>query len=92
MLCIACLPRYVPYYTTLSIDKLSTQAGTIGEQGLIMPSALPPSMEYLERHGLYLIEDGQNIFLWVGRDAVPQLTLDVFDLPSYAELKGGKVR
>jgi len=56
-----------------------------------MPSAAPPSMEYLERHGLYLIEDGQTIFLWVGRDAVPQLMLDVFDLPSYADLKGGKV-
>lgn len=48
-------------------------------------------MEYLERHGLYLIEDGQTIFLWVGRDAVPQLTLDVFGLLSYADLKGGKV-
>jgi protein transport protein SEC24 len=76
---------------TLDTDELSSQAGTIGEQGVIMPNTLPPSMEYLERHGLYLIEDGQTIFLWVGRDAVPQLTLDVFDLPSYADLKGGKV-
>lgn len=67
------------------------QAGTIGEQGLIMPALLPPSSEYLERHGLYLIEDGQTIFLWVGRDAVPQLVLDVFDLPSYGDLRGGKV-
>jgi protein transport protein SEC24 len=56
-----------------------------------MPDILPPSMEYLERHGLYLIEDGQTMFLWVGREAVPQLMLDVFDLPSYTDLKGGKV-
>lgn len=40
---------------------------------------------------MYLIEDGQTIFLWVGRDAVPQLVQDVFDLPSYADLRGGKV-
>ena len=30
------------------------------------------------------------MFLWLGRDAVPQLVLDVFDVPSYAELRGGK--
>lgn len=38
-----------------------------------------------------MIEDGQTIFLWVGRDAVPQLVQDVFDLPSYDVLRGGKV-
>lgn len=40
---------------------------------------------------MFLIEDGQNIFLWVGQEAVPQLVMDVFDLPNYQELKGGKV-
>jgi hypothetical protein len=48
--------------------------------------------ERLERHGLFLIEDSQNIFLWVGRDAVPQLIQDVFDLPNYETLRAGKVR
>jgi hypothetical protein len=57
-----------------------------------MPAPLPLTSERLERHGLYLIEDGQTIFLWVGRDAVHQLVKDVFDLPSYADLRGGKVR
>jgi protein transport protein SEC24 len=47
--------------------------------------------ERLEHHGLFLIEDGQTIFLWVGRDAVPQLVTDVFDLPSYDVMRGGKV-
>lgn len=66
------------------------QAGTIGENGVILPPALPLTSERLERHGLFLIEDGQTIFLWVGRDAVPQLVQDVFDLPSYDVLRGGK--
>lgn len=56
-----------------------------------MPIPLPPSSERLERHGLFMIEDGQTIFLWVGRDAVPQLIMDVFDLPNYETLRGGKV-
>jgi hypothetical protein len=56
-----------------------------------MPPPLPLTSERLERHGLYLIEDGQTMFLWVGRDAVPQLIMDVFNLPSYDVLRGGKV-
>jgi hypothetical protein len=56
-----------------------------------MPTPLPLTSERLERHGLFLIEDGQTIFLWVGRDAVPQLVMDVFNLPSYELLRGGKV-
>jgi len=68
------------------------QCGTVGEQGIIMPPPLPLTSERLERHGLYLIEDGQTMFLWVGRDAVSQLIMDVFNLPSYEVLRGGKVR
>jgi protein transport protein SEC24 len=67
------------------------QAGTVGENGVVLPPSLNLTSERLERHGLFLIEDGQNIFLWVGQEAVPQLVMDVFDLPNYQELKGGKV-
>lgn len=67
------------------------QCGTVGEHGVILPPPLPLTSERLERHGLYLIEDGQTIFLWVGRDAVPQLIIDVFNLPNYEVLRGGKV-
>lgn len=68
------------------------QCGTVGEQGVILPPPLNASSEKLERHGLFLMEDSQNIFLWVGREAVPQLVADVFDLPNYQALRGGKVR
>ena len=40
--------------------------------------------------GLYLIDDGQTQFLWVGRDAVPQLIVDVFGLPDKSQLRVGK--
>ena len=58
---------------------------------MIWPTPLPLTSERLERHGLYLIEDGQTIFLWIGRDAVPQLIMDVFNLPNFEVLRGGKV-
>lgn len=74
-----------------SLHNMPAEAGTIGEHGVVMPPALNLTSERLERHGLYLIEDSQNMFLYVGQDAVPQLVMDVFDLPNYQELKGGKV-
>ncbi|EIW78479.1 CPII coat sec24 protein [Coniophora puteana RWD-64-598 SS2] len=73
-----------------SLHNMAPEAGTVGENGIIMPTPLPLTSERLERHGLFLIEDGQTVFLWVGRDAVPQLIMDVFDLPGYDALRGGK--
>ncbi|KAF9525046.1 CPII coat sec24 protein [Crepidotus variabilis] len=78
------------YPTFYSLHNMPPEAGTIGEHGVILPPPLPLTSERLERHGLFLIEDGQTIFLWVGRDAVPQLIQDVFELPSYDALRGGK--
>ncbi|KAG2008235.1 protein transporter SEC24 [Coprinopsis cinerea AmutBmut pab1-1] len=78
------------YPTFYSLHNMPPEAGTIGEQGVILPPPLPLTSERLERHGLFLIEDGQTMFLWVGRDAVPQLIMDVFDLPNYEALRGGK--
>ncbi|MCO5588428.1 hypothetical protein L7F22_042384 [Adiantum nelumboides] len=85
------LPYLHPNFHCL--HNMPPDAGTKADGGegvLIMPPKLNLTAERLERHGLYLIEDGQNIFLWVGRDAVPQLCLDVFDAPNYAALRGGK--
>ncbi|KAH9939470.1 protein transporter SEC24 [Amylocystis lapponica] len=78
------------YPTFYSLHNMPPECGTVGEQGVILPPPLPPTSERLERHGLFLIEDGQTIFLWVGRDAVPQLIMDVFNLPNYEVLRGGK--
>ncbi|KAI9509246.1 CPII coat sec24 protein [Russula earlei] len=82
----------VPYIhpTFSSLHNMPPEAGTVGEHGIVMPPPLPLTSERLERHGLFLIEDGQTLFLWVGRDAVPQLIIDVFDLPNYETLRGGK--
>ncbi|KAF8637917.1 hypothetical protein AX17_002539 [Amanita inopinata Kibby_2008] len=78
------------YPTFYSLHNMPPEAGSVGEHGVIMPPALPLTSERFERHGLFLIEDGQTMFLWVGRDAVSQLIMDVFNLPSYDVLRGGK--
>lgn len=78
------------YPTLYSLHDMPEEVGSVGEHGLIMPAPLPPSAERFQRYGLYLIEDGQTMFLWVGRDAVPQLISDVFNMPNYEALRGGK--
>lgn len=56
--------------------------------------ALPPpcnlSSERIVSYGLYLIDDGTNQFLWVGRDVVPALVVDVFGIEDKSAIKQGK--
>ncbi|KAF7331450.1 hypothetical protein MKEN_00023700 [Mycena kentingensis (nom. inval.)] len=60
-----------------------------------LPPPLPLTSSWWEAHGLYLVDpgDGQHIYLWVGRQAVPQLIQDVFgsDAHDYATLRTGPV-
>lgn len=56
----------------------------------VMPPLQPLSSERLVPFGLHLIDDGQTQFLWVGRDAVPALIADVFDVPDRSQLRQGK--
>merc|ERR1711939_129947 len=57
---------------------------------IVLPPPLSLSSERLAPYGLYLIDDGQTQFLWVGRDAVPQLLADVFDVGDRTKLEVGK--
>ncbi|KAF9009995.1 CPII coat sec24 protein [Cyathus striatus] len=52
------------YPSFYSLHNMPPEAGSIGEKGVILPPALPLTSEKLERHGLFLIEDGQTIFLF----------------------------
>ncbi|RUS18929.1 hypothetical protein BC937DRAFT_88161 [Endogone sp. FLAS-F59071] len=83
------IPYIHPHFH--SLHNMPQEVGTVGPDGLIMPPCMNLSSEKLERHGCYLLEDGQNMFIWVGREVVPQLCVDLFDVPSYEGLHGGKI-
>jgi len=61
-----------------------------GTGDIVLPPAINLTSQSLVPYGLYLIDDGQTQFLWVGREAVPQLIEDVFDVPDRTQLKVGK--
>ncbi|KAI9787661.1 MAG: COPII subunit [Geoglossum umbratile] len=69
-------------------DNAGRPDGSSGE--IIIPTPINLSSERLVSFGLYLIDDGQTQFLWVGKDAVPQLINDVFGLPDVSAVQVGK--
>jgi protein transport protein SEC24 len=84
------LIQYI-YPRVYSLHDMADACGVSGEDGQIaMPPVLNASSASLIPYGLYLIDDGQTQFLWVGRDAVPQLIEDVFGVPDKNSLKVGK--
>ncbi|KAG2228581.1 hypothetical protein INT48_000001 [Thamnidium elegans] len=87
------LQLLIPYlYANLySLHNMPADAGEFSENGVVFPPALNLTSENLEVHGCYLLENGQNIYLWVGRNVVPQLCTDLFDVKTYEGLKGGKI-
>lgn len=80
------------YPRMYSLHDMPDSAGLPdGENGdIVLPPAVNLSSQRLVPYGLYLIDDGQTQFLWVGREAVPQLVEDVFEVPDRTQLKVGK--
>lgn len=75
-----------------SLHDMPDDAGTphpeTGE--IALPPACNLSSERIVPYGLYLIDDGVNQFVWIGRDAVPQLLIDVFGVDDKNAIKQGK--
>lgn len=75
-----------------SIHNMPQLAGTTDSSGkFIMPPVSNLSSEKLEPHGCYLLEDGQQILLWIGKGAVSQLCKDLLGVTSVQEIKSGQV-
>lgn len=61
-----------------------------GTGDIVLPPPINLSSANIVPYGLYLIDDGQTQFLWLGRDAVPQLVEDVFGVHERGQVKVGK--
>jgi protein transport protein SEC24 len=85
------LTQYI-YPSFYSLHDMPDDAGvpepTSGQ--VTMPPALNLSSAAIVPYGLYLLDDGANQFLWIGRDAVPALLTDVFGVEDRTQLKQGK--
>lgn len=57
---------------------------------IILPENINASFTMLQKYGLYLIQTNNELFLYVGGDAVEQLLVDVFGINNLNELIIGK--
>jgi protein transport protein SEC24 len=85
------LMQYI-YPRLYSLHDMPNNAGQPdAETGqIVLPQPLNLSSERFVPYGLYLIDDGQTQFLWVGRDTVPNLLADVFGVEERTQLRVGK--
>jgi protein transport protein SEC24 len=85
------LMQYI-YPRLYSLHDMPDNAGVPDPETsqIVLPHPVNLSSERLVPYGLYLIDDGQTQFLWVGRDTVPQLLEDVFGVSDRTQLKVGK--
>ncbi|KAK1918224.1 COPII subunit [Pyrenophora teres f. teres] len=85
------LTQYI-YPSFYSLHDMPDDAGvpepTTGH--ITMPPAMNLSSVNIVPYGLYLLDDGVNQFLWIGRDTVPALLADVFGVEDRTQLKQGK--
>lgn len=74
-----------------SLHNMPQVSGTTVDGRFMMPPPHNLSSEKLEAHGCYLIENGQDIYIWIGKQAVPQLCKDLLGANSIVEVKSGQV-
>ncbi|KAG7261075.1 hypothetical protein CRUP_037321 [Coryphaenoides rupestris] len=55
-------------------------------EGESLPLAVRDSEERLSKGGVYLLETGLHLFLWVGANAQQELLLNIFGTPSFGQI------
>lgn len=56
-----------------------------------IPAAVRCSEERLSETGVFLLENGQSMFLWLGQACPPDLIQNLFNVPSMAHLSSDTV-
>uniref|UniRef100_UPI00358FA343 protein transport protein Sec24B isoform X2 n=1 Tax=Myxine glutinosa TaxID=7769 RepID=UPI00358FA343 len=91
MLCIKALPlaHLLPalHPDLFRVDKLSEQPSLmINERIVPQPPMLPLSSQHLHLDGVYLLDSGFELYLWVGRNCSSSFLRDVLGMPNYFSL------
>ncbi|CEP08649.1 hypothetical protein [Parasitella parasitica] len=76
-----------------SLHNMPQLAGTLDASTgqCIMPPSLRLSSERIEAHGCYMLQNGQSIYIWIGKQAVPQLCKDLLNVSSISQVTSGQI-
>ncbi|RKP03088.1 hypothetical protein CXG81DRAFT_9982 [Caulochytrium protostelioides] len=89
MIAMAIHPQFYALHTVLDADAQPPMAkDALGR--LPMPKQLNLSSERLDRQGVFLLDNGVELFLWVGSAVPPATVHALFDRPSVDQVQVGK--
>lgn len=57
-----------------------------------LPVAVRDSEERLSKGGIYLLENGLNLFLWVGVNTQQELLQNIFDTSAFSQIDSNMVQ
>lgn len=88
------LPHLIKYIypSVYSLHDIPDDVGTFNEETgeVILPTPINATAELFQKYGLYLIDNGSELFLWIGGDAVEELVFDVFGVNDIFQIPTGK--
>lgn len=68
----------------MALHDMSAEIGLVGEAGrTIMPPLLNLTSESMKQDGVYLVEDGETMLMWIGRNVDSGFLQAVFGTPSF---------
>jgi len=81
------------YPRLFRVDSVASEVGLTGPTGAVtLPPTLNLSSEKLDRSGVFLLEDGQTIYLWVGKTSSSEFIQQIFGVPSLESVDTTQLR
>merc|ERR1719316_477845 len=71
----------------MALHNLSDTEGVQDENGTVtLPAPLHPTRQSLKEDGVYLLENGQSLFMWIGKTVSPDFLHRVFGVKMLSQL------
>jgi protein transport protein SEC24 len=74
------------YPRMFGLHDLSGDSGTLADGRVVLPPQLPLSADQLTHEGIFLIEDGEQMLMWIGTSVAPDILRGLFGVPSVNQL------
>ena len=58
----------------------------MGDETVVQPPRLHLSAERVDSNGVYLLDDGETILIYVGHNITPHIASALFNVPSYSSI------
>ena len=74
------------YPRMFALHNLAGNEGTVSDGRVALPAQLPLSADQLSHEGIFLIEDGEQMLMWIGTSVAPDVLRGLFGVPSVQQL------